>query len=512
MNSFTKRVYSLLNSRRFFTFIIIFFLFEATWIAISAAYPQAFDENFHFGLIQIYSHHWLPFLNSQPSGGNSYGAVARDPSYLYHYLMSFPYRIISQFTHETIGQVIALRFINVGLFAASLLLFHKILIRAGVSRSLTNVSILLFALIPIVPQLAAQINYDNLLIPLVAWTILLTFDLIDQLRKHKPSAKTIITLISVCLFASLVKYAFLPIFLAVIVFLFIVYYRNYRHNFGKFVNEFISSWKSNKLAIKILLSIVLIIATGLFIQRDVVNIVKYHSIAPNCSTVLSVNDCKAYSPWYYNYQQHQYLESQEHIGKAHLGSPLFYSGEWIYWMWYRLFFAVNGPVSSFANYPPLPLPSAAAIVFVVFGLVLLIKNFKTVFKNNIYLILLFSVSLVYIAVLFLQGYATYHYTFVLENMNGRYLLPVTLLLVAVFARAISIGLRRFPAIKAVLVCIVLLLFLEGGGLFTFISRSDDTWDVQNSTVKKVNNAARKVTRPVLYNGQKYYFTSYWFFN
>ena len=75
----------LLGSRRFFLFILCFFLFEAAWIALSAVYPEAFDENFHFGLIQTYSHYWLPFFSSQPPHANAYGAVARDPSYLYHY-------------------------------------------------------------------------------------------------------------------------------------------------------------------------------------------------------------------------------------------------------------------------------------------------------------------------------------------------------------------------------------------------------------------------------------------
>src|SRR5271154_6655389 len=131
MNEFTSRVYKLLGSPRLIRFILAFFIFESAWIAISAAYPQAFDENFHFGLIQVYSHYWLPFLSSQPPHAASFGAVARDPSYLYQYLMSFPYRIIAHFYHEEIGQIIMLRFINVGLFAAGILLLRRILLRVG---------------------------------------------------------------------------------------------------------------------------------------------------------------------------------------------------------------------------------------------------------------------------------------------------------------------------------------------------------------------------------------------
>jgi hypothetical protein len=97
-------------------------------------------------------------------------------------------------------------------------------------------------------------------------------------------------------------------------------------------------------------------------------------------------------------------------------------------------------------------------------------------------------------------------------MNGRYLLPITLLAIAIFARSLNIGFKNHQNIKTILVCAVLLLFLQGGGLFTFIARSDDTWDFRNSTVEKVNDTARKITNPIILNGNKKYYTSYWFFN
>src|ERR1019366_5807076 len=139
MRNFAIRVYKTLNSIHIFRIVLAFFAFESIWIAVSAAYPQAFDENFHLGLIQIYSHHWLPFLSGQPPHAYIYGVVARDPSYLYQYLMSFPYRFIALFTHRQIIQVILLRFINIGLFGIGLVLFRRILLRVGISRALANI-------------------------------------------------------------------------------------------------------------------------------------------------------------------------------------------------------------------------------------------------------------------------------------------------------------------------------------------------------------------------------------
>jgi hypothetical protein len=67
----------MIGSRGFFRFVMGLFIVQSIWIAFSALYPQAFDEDFHFGLIKTYSHYWLPFLTKQPPNANAYGAVAR---------------------------------------------------------------------------------------------------------------------------------------------------------------------------------------------------------------------------------------------------------------------------------------------------------------------------------------------------------------------------------------------------------------------------------------------------
>ncbi len=95
-----------LGSRTFFVITVLLFVVQASWIALSARYPQAFDEQFHLGLIRLYAQHWSPFLAHQPAGADVYGAMFRDPSYLYHYLFSFPYRLIAHFTHDETIQVI----------------------------------------------------------------------------------------------------------------------------------------------------------------------------------------------------------------------------------------------------------------------------------------------------------------------------------------------------------------------------------------------------------------------
>src|SRR5690348_2593324 len=97
------------GSKRFFYGVMAFFVAESLWIVFSARYPLAFDEEFHFGLIQLHASQWLPFFTSQPPHADAYGSVVRDPSYLYHFLMSVPYRLIRLVTINEVAQIIVLR-------------------------------------------------------------------------------------------------------------------------------------------------------------------------------------------------------------------------------------------------------------------------------------------------------------------------------------------------------------------------------------------------------------------
>src|SRR5665213_3413244 len=159
--SFSRRCEAMLGSAGFYRAILALLVVQAAWIALSGRYPMAFDEDFHLGIIRLYAHHLGPFWSGQPANADMFGAVARDPSYLYHFLMSFPYRLISIFTSDQTIQVLILRAINIGLFAGGLALYRRLMLKTGASKALVHICLLVFVLVPIVPFLAAQINYDN---------------------------------------------------------------------------------------------------------------------------------------------------------------------------------------------------------------------------------------------------------------------------------------------------------------------------------------------------------------
>jgi len=78
----SRRVAAWLGSRLAWRIILGLFLLEALWLVFSARYPMAFDENYHFGLIQLHARQWVPFFTAQPHNAAVYGEVVRDPSYL----------------------------------------------------------------------------------------------------------------------------------------------------------------------------------------------------------------------------------------------------------------------------------------------------------------------------------------------------------------------------------------------------------------------------------------------
>jgi hypothetical protein len=257
--------------------------------------------------------------------------------------------------------------------------------------------------------------------------------------------------------------------------------------------------------VRVGLVVLAVLSISLFVQRYGVNMVAYKSPVPACDAVLSTDECSAYGPWYRNY-----LFEQVKDDGAFSHSPVIYSGMWIYWLWYRLFFAINGPASSYANFPPLLLPSHAAVALGLAALATVLVFIRKLFWRDTRLLFLLLVSALYTGALWAEDFSQYLETGQPVAVNGRYLLPVLLLLAAIMGRAFSLALHGRPRLKAAIACLALILFLQGGGVLTFMLRSDPSWDWRNTHVIRLNNAARRVVSPFILEGSKYYDKAYWY--
>jgi hypothetical protein len=494
---------NLLASSGCFWFIIGLLVVQATWIALSGRFPMAFDEDFHLGIIRLYAHHLSPFWSGQPDNANMFGAVARDPSYLYHWLMSFPYNLIHLLTDSQTVQVIWLRFINIGLFTTGLILLRRLLLLTGATRALVHSSLLVFVLLPIVPLLAAQINYDNLLLPVVAALLILSAGLLDELQKYgRVNTKKLLIIIIGCLLASLVKYAFLPIFIAIMVVLVVAAWRKLKTG-RKSLMAVYFGWSLIGRAAKVSLISLLIVTSGLFIERYGVNFVRYHKPVPDCSAVLSVEDCSQYGPWIRDY----FLKM--HKPNSHHTSPLAFNYEWFYGMWFRTFFAVDGPATQFETRGPLLMPAMGGLIFGAAGFFAVVLCAQRLWRRyaSPAAMLYSTVSIVYTSVLWLDEYEAYLRTGQPVAINGRYLLLVLPFILLTVGAAFNELLKRQQKLKIALLSLAVLSLLWGGGAMTYVLRGRDAWFWPNSPTSGINSSLKQTVGPLTpgYSNQLLFF-------
>jgi hypothetical protein len=234
--------------------------------------------------------------------------------------------------------------------------------------------------------------------------------------------------------------------------------------------------------------VILLISVGLFTERYGVNTIRYHSPNPDCSQILSVQSCLHYGPWARDYQYALIKPADVEPNK------ISYAWEWMYGMWLRSFFAIS---DTYDTQPPLPVPSGTVIVIGAAGLVTFAYFARKLLKGNIYRQTVVLVLLLYIGALFVQTFQTYLKTNQPVAINGRYLLPFLPVIIMLVGLAYSRLWRHKPMVKVMAISVVLILFIQGGGVLTFILRSNDTWYWPNNTVVTINHTIRETLKPFI---------------
>lgn len=490
-HTWSYRLIAILASPRFFWAVVILLIVQATWIAVSGLYPMAFDEEFHLGLIKLYANHPSPFWEAHPAAGDAFGSLTRDPSYLYHYLMSFPYRLLELVTTNQMAQVLVLRASSIGLFAAGLVLYRRLLLRTKASPALVHLSLLVFVLIPVTPFLAAQINYDNLLLPLIALALLLTLKVGDSLKRRSLNVRALLQLLVVCLGASLVKYAFLPFFVAIGLYLIVRAWRTY-HSWLRLGAALAAGWHNLGRWTAVGLVGTLLLLGGLAAERYGVNLLRYHTPVADCGQVLSYDHCKHYGVWIRDHNLHANKPADANQ------SPLYFTWQWLRGMWVRSFFTLAGPTVGYQTKGPLTLPGLSAIAFTVGGLLALALAARRVWRryNSSALWLFTGVTLLYLAVLWIDVFKLFLYDGKPVAINGRYLWPILPWLILMVGLAATVLLGRRQQLKAALAGLVVLCFLWGGGALTYILRSNDSWRWPNQAINSANQAVQNTLGPL----------------
>jgi hypothetical protein len=423
MHKKSQAISKILGSKEALLVFIAVFIVLAAHIALTKTFPLPYDESFHFGLIKLYTHHLNPFLASQPAGGNAFGAVARNPSYLYHYLMSFPLRLISLFTLVTIKQVVALRVIDICFGVISLVLLKKLATRFGASAAMANLAVLALAITPVFYDVSGQINYDNLLIPLTLFTVIWTVDLIKAIRQGRVSFSRLGLLLTLLLLTSLVKFAFLPIMAVIGIYVTaLLLMQSLRRHHLKWAVKW-KSWATVLTVVGVLIS------GALWVQRYGVNLVEYHTPVPQCNAVLSISACSNYAPWYRNYELHQ-TYAQHPIKGLELGT---FTRVWLRSM-YDDVYSIAYKQANIVVFKPIRGIVIAADFILVSALLYGVIQWRRAKGTNIPWLFLGLVIFGYVLALWGRNFSDFHNLGALIGVQGRYMLLILPIIYALSAR------------------------------------------------------------------------------
>lgn len=494
----TRRLVSLLSSRYFFLAIIVFFAFQMIWIALSAIYPMLFDEEYHLGIIEIYSRQLSPFITAQPPEAAFHGDITRYSSYFFHYVMSFPYRIISLLTQDLMTQVIIMRLVCVGLVLTGLWLFRKVLLGFGVARATTHVTLLMFTLIPLVPFALAQINYDALLFVMIPLLLLLTQKIT---RRSNAQAWYVLLFITLAGCAVVTKFTMLPIILGCVMYASLVLYRQYHHTLFRVLYRQLCTSSRLKLFVT---GIFLLISLGLVTERYAVNLVTYKALEPSCERLHSFEECSEYTVFRRNTswqarseanpQRMNPLEYSASYWVPHIFSDFTVTAAFVYQDKSDLALRVL-PTNLQASAGNPLLRYGSWVILVLSIITVAIATFKRQLAPKSLFALFGLLFVIYSAALWFRNYTDYLSIGTPVAAQGRYYIWLLIPVIVMVALALK-TLSRNVYLYIGALTLSLLLLTQGGGVANYMLYSNKSWywPRHEQTIESAHRTAQRILR------------------
>lgn len=474
-----------IGSKCFTWCVIAFFVFQSLWLAFSFRYPLCYDENFHFPVTKVFSTQLSPFIYNQPVKYDNLGDLSNGSTTFFHYLMSFPLRLVELFTGDQDIQVIVLRVLCVAMVAFGLYLFYKLFKKIGVDTAIVNVGLLLMTLLPVFIMTSATVNYDNLLFLLTAWYFIICIKIIQS---KDVNWLDYAGLVCVGLFATATKSTFLPIFGVSVLYLGYLSYKRFGWVFFK------KFWRSARSARRIMqvsviiAFVVLVVFLSFGYLRD---IIVYHSISPSCSQTLGESRCRK------NFVLNRDIAARQTASTRPVVPIYSYAGQWYSAMALGATISAGVPADGVLRQGS-PLPVMANLLS--FGIILafgsILYSWTSIFKKQEWRFLL-VVSSALILIIFLYNLKSYYNIHAAYAMQSRYMLSIVPIILVATVMSSSFILKKSRPLKLGLFVCGMIILTQGGGLITHIMRSNDSWNRDSQTVRQVNDRARDFLTPLV---------------
>lgn len=466
-----QKVSDFLASKSFFYFVVGFLVLQSLWYAISFQGGQ-FDESFHFEFTRMYTEKISPFISSQDSYWDILGETTRYPSYLFHYLMSWPLRVIQLFTESSRVQIVTLRVISIAFFVAGLFLYRRLLLKIGASSAATNIILLFVTLTPNITLLAGTFNYDNLIFMLSGIVLLSAIRFIDS---SKVEIVPLASIAIISLVASLVKFTFLIFFIPVLAYISIAVLKKYKRKSFSLLKK---SFEELPRVSKFLVIFGLLISMGLVFERHGLNLIVHKDPKPSCQSIIDVERCTG------NFVANRNIELLENKPDTFKPStPLWYEGVWLDSIVFTLLKIVQSK--------PAPLIMGTLYVFALpLGIIAILLYARDIMKNQTHRMLLVTILIYSLTVM------TYNYLLYVRYaqpiaMNGRYLLPIMPLFLFFVYLATRQWLSKYRSYAFAALLVILLCFTQGGGLGMHLIHTGTGAYWQNDKVVKINTKVKQ---------------------
>jgi hypothetical protein len=476
-----EKIKKYLGGQNFFRLILIVFCIQALWFAVSIKGTVPPDEHYHFGLIQLYASEPItagPFITHQPASSLWMGDVQRTPSVLYHYLMSFPLRLIDVFTHNVDIQLLAMRIVDIALSVCSLLAIRAIFKKLTPNAIISNLGIALFSLTGMFLWISSAVSYDNM--ATLAWLGFLWGLLCFQ---EEPSAKNLLKCLFFGISAALVKFDFVLVVAGTLVVYLAVNYNTLGNNTAKLVasiKKLPSEIVRNRVATAF--AILTLMVAFMFIYRIGSNLVEYHAITPGCTSLHTSSECEQASSYQRTVDVNNAVrEFKDRGGWRSLNfSMIGFLGSWVDQMYQRMYYYF-GYITVTAD----PVSGIIFLLAIAFMIYLLAAKRGKAFDNKKQWLMLF-VTLLFVAGLFYSNLNTYLSTGTQIGYQGRYLLPV-LPFVYVFIASLGYkviqqtrGKRRTILLTSAAVLVLGFWYETFPGL-VFMKASNQSWYTPQTT-------------------------------
>lgn len=488
------RIMRILGSMPMTIAVIIVFALQATWVAVSARFVM-YDEQYHLAAIKVFSTRWTPFIHQSAADG-PVGDIERYGSYLYHYLLSFPYRAARALELSDGTTLVALRLVSVLAVAGALVYAWRLFRELGAGPVTANIALTVVAMMPLTVFLAGALNYDNLL------ALLATAFLYYGLKLYKADRVDVGLWLKVILvggLAAVTKYTFLALAPVVLVGLIIRQAPMLPRGLRVSVREFFMVRRRGVALARALLALGAVLAVGLVVERYGLNLLRYGTPIPSCRAVHPADIC-ALDP---------VLVRNSGLALAHVPVPPSLSGAVTYltYQWIPLmlkFFTYIGTVGvdSARSTSYGPAIFGALLVWSVPVVLALVVLATTVLRRVRGARLLLAAAGVYTMVLFAWNYSDYAKLGQPVGVQGRYVLVILPIIVglACIAMAQLIGMGGPSARpRAALGAVVAIAFVlsQGGGVTSYLWAGNAAWwrtdsGVRYAVASKASQLAREL--------------------